>query len=209
MRPDELPAFLGGAAALAAAGSALALGALAAVRGRQALRAWPLVLTSLFFLALTQYPFPDPSTLACPAPRTEPLLIPFRFVGAAWSRWARRGLDPSWVMDVTVMAAAMNLVLCAAIGAALARHAARARAALLFGAALSLGVELTQLTGLWGLYPCAYRQFDVDDLILNVAGVLIGFLAARRLGRRSGGTGPMPRSRRPDRAAAGDGGAQE
>jgi glycopeptide antibiotics resistance protein len=44
-----------------------------------------------------------------------------------------------------------------------------------------LAVELTQLTGIWGLYPCPYRQFDVDDLILNTTGVVIGFALARVL----------------------------
>lgn len=187
MRPDELAAYLGGAALLALAGALPVLGALVAVRGRRARRAWPLVLLALLFVALTQHPFPDPARLACPAPHTEPRLVPFAFAAAAWARWARYGSSLDWAMDVTVMAAAMNLLLCGAIGAALARHATRVRTALLFGLGLSLGVELTQLTGIWGLYPCAYRQFDVDDLILNVAGVVGGFwLCARVQGRSSG-----------------------
>lgn len=41
---------------------------------------------------------------------------------------------------------------------------------------LSLFFELTQLTGLYGIYPKAYRLFDVDDLIVNTLGGLIGFL---------------------------------
>lgn len=44
------------------------------------------------------------------------------------------------------------------------------------GFAISLLIELTQLTGVWGLYPCAYRLFDVDDLIANTLGALIGGL---------------------------------
>ncbi len=40
---------------------------------------------------------------------------------------------------------------------------------------LSLFFEITQLTGLYGIYPRAYRLFDVDDLILNTAGGLIGY----------------------------------
>lgn len=42
------------------------------------------------------------------------------------------------------------------------------------GFGISLLVELTQLTGIWGIYECAYRVFDVDDLILNTAGAAIG-----------------------------------
>ncbi len=41
---------------------------------------------------------------------------------------------------------------------------------------MSLSFEVTQLTGIYGLYPCPYRVFDVDDLILNTAGSLVGYL---------------------------------
>jgi glycopeptide antibiotics resistance protein len=44
----------------------------------------------------------------------------------------------------------------------------------LIGFGVSLTVELTQLTGIWFLYPCAYRVFDVDDLIANTLGALLG-----------------------------------
>jgi len=46
---------------------------------------------------------------------------------------------------------------------------------LAIGVALSLFFELTQLTGLYGYYSYPYRLFDVDDLILNTLGVMIGF----------------------------------
>ena len=48
--------------------------------------------------------------------------------------------------------------------------------AFLLGFFLSLFFELTQLTGLYGIYPRPYRLFDVDDLILNTTGTMIGFL---------------------------------
>jgi uncharacterized RDD family membrane protein YckC len=34
------------------------------------------------------------------------------------------------------------------------------------------------LTGGWGLYRCAYRTFDVDDMIANTVGLLAGCLLA-------------------------------
>lgn len=43
---------------------------------------------------------------------------------------------------------------------------------------LSLFFELTQLSGLYGFYPRPYRLFDVDDLILNTTGGLIGGVLA-------------------------------
>ncbi|WP_390407858.1 VanZ family protein [Lacticaseibacillus jixiensis] len=48
---------------------------------------------------------------------------------------------------------------------------------------LSLFFELTQLSGLYGYYPRPYRLFDVDDLILNSSGGLIGGLLAPTLMR--------------------------
>ena len=47
---------------------------------------------------------------------------------------------------------------------------------ILYGFLLSLFFELTQLTGLYGIYPRPYRLFDVDDLILNTTGALLGCL---------------------------------
>lgn len=41
---------------------------------------------------------------------------------------------------------------------------------------LSLFFELTQLSGLYGIYPRPYRIFDVDDLITNTFGGMIGHL---------------------------------
>lgn len=38
--------------------------------------------------------------------------------------------------------------------------------------------ELTQVTGLYGIYNCAYRLFDIDDLFLNTLGGVIGFIIA-------------------------------
>lgn len=46
----------------------------------------------------------------------------------------------------------------------------------LFGFLLSLSFELIQLSSLFGIYPHPYRLFQLDDLILNTAGALIGWL---------------------------------
>lgn len=46
---------------------------------------------------------------------------------------------------------------------------------------LSLFFELTQLSGLYFIYPRGYRLFDVDDLILNTLGGFIGFFIASLL----------------------------
>ena len=41
---------------------------------------------------------------------------------------------------------------------------------------LSLFFEITQASGLYGIYPKAYRLFDVDDLIINTLGGTLGYL---------------------------------
>lgn len=40
----------------------------------------------------------------------------------------------------------------------------------------SLFFELTQLSGLYGIYPYPYRFFEVDDLICNTLGGMLGYL---------------------------------
>lgn len=44
------------------------------------------------------------------------------------------------------------------------------------GFALTLFIEVTQLTGLWFIYPRPYRLFEVDDLITNTLGAFLGYL---------------------------------
>ncbi|MBR1749102.1 MAG: VanZ family protein [Bacilli bacterium] len=44
-----------------------------------------------------------------------------------------------------------------------------------FSFCYSLFLELTQLTGLYFIYPRGYRVFDVDDLLLNTIGGIIGY----------------------------------
>lgn len=46
---------------------------------------------------------------------------------------------------------------------------------------LSLFFELTQLSGLYFIYPRGYRLFDVDDLLLNTFGGWIGYIFTKPL----------------------------
>ena len=61
----------------------------------------------------------------------------------------------------------------------------------LAGLLVSLLVELTQLTGDWFLYPCAYRLFDVDDLLANTAGAVVGTVLAPLVGLLAGSRDPV------------------
>ena len=139
--------------------------------------------TVLFFVFLTQHPFPDPTTLECPVPKAQPNFMPLHFF-EAWV-WQMRSNETlaGFLGEAPVLSVSMNLLLCGMIGVMLERHQVRLRTAVLLGFGLSLIIELTQITGIWGIYPCAFRKFDVDDLLLNTLGVALGVIAGRRLSR--------------------------
>ena len=123
--------------------------------------------------AIVLLPFPDASVVAEAAPVN---LEPFGWLGdaIAGTRYAGGGLG-AWLTNRTVVYLLSNLLLTVPLGAML-RHRGwgllRTAAA---GLALSLAFELTQLTAVWGLYPRRYRTFDVDDLLANTAGALVGW----------------------------------
>lgn len=70
--------------------------------------------------------------------------------------------------------------------------------AALAGLVVSLLIELTQLTGVWGLFPCAYRLFDLTDLAMNTLGAILGSLLAIAFTRRR--PDALPDSAAPDAA---------
>jgi hypothetical protein len=186
MSPAQLLAYLGPAALIALALTGLVWAALHRPLGFDGRHVLTLGLI-LFFLTLTWYPLPDPATLDCTEGGTVPILRPFETFAHIRRMWIWQGNDPAavtwatWVGSKVLQAAVMNLLLCMAIGAALARHRGIGwRGALVLAILLSGGAELAQLTGLFGLYPCAWRTFEVDDLIFNIGGLMAGFALMRR-----------------------------
>jgi hypothetical protein len=190
MNAAEIADYLAGAfwrGALAG----LAVWALVAIAGRLGCpgRGWRaggprgalLALWCGFLVLLTLHPFPDAATLDCgPEGRGKPaLLVPFGFAVQAWALLAEGASLADWARDRTVTSAAMNLLFFGAAGWLAAPWLGGFARAALAGLAFSLAIETTQATALWGLYPCPWRQFDVDDLILNTAGTVLG----ARLGR--------------------------
>ncbi|GHP13887.1 glycopeptide antibiotics resistance protein [Lentilactobacillus fungorum] len=75
----------------------------------------------------------------------------------------------------TVIQPAFNLLLTLPFGFYLRYYFNRNwKQTILLSFCLSLFYELTQLSGLYGIYPRPYRLFDVDDLLLNTLGGLLG-----------------------------------
>lgn len=166
------PAVQGGALAVAGGGAG------GRRDGRHLLSLWLIA----FFLVLTQHPLPDPATLDCRGGGVAPILRPFAFLDTYQRLW-RQGAGPAvWIGTKNIQSSLMNFGLPALIGVALARHLGGRRPwlrALGIAVAVSGGAELLQYTALLGLYPCRYRYFEVDDLILNIGGLMTGFLAWR------------------------------
>src|SRR5690606_30626281 len=78
-----------------------------------------------------------------------------------------------------ILQLALNVVLFVPLGFLLRTMYRKGIAvATLAGFLLSLFIEFTQLTGVWWIYDCAYRVFDVSDLLTNTVGAILGSLFA-------------------------------
>ena len=85
--------------------------------------------------------------------------------------------------STTFLAEVFNVVMTVPLGFILVyRFRCSIRKAVLLGLLVSLGIEMTQHTGIWGVYPCPYRFSEVDDLIMNTLGALIGGILAWKWG---------------------------
>ncbi|WP_337061394.1 VanZ family protein [Kineococcus sp. G2] len=145
---------------------------------------------ALAIVAYTLLPLPASTAQLCADGGERPQLVPGRFLADAAGLGLRTPADV--VANAALQQFAFNVALFVPLGA-FVRHLTRrgVPGAVLTGLGVSVLVELTQLTGVWSLYPCAYRLFDVDDLAANTAGALLGALAAPLLRRLPGQeTGP-------------------
>lgn len=127
----------------------------------------------------TLLPLPDGALEACVPPQSVPFRSAIDIVRLGI------GSPGALVRNGALQQVLLNVVLFLPLGVIVRRFT---RWPVLVVGAVGLGVsaliETTQLTGIWTLYPCAYRVADVDDLITNTAGALLGAVAAPLLGRR-------------------------
>lgn len=136
---------------------------------------------SVYGVALVAYtllPLPDPAALDCVSGGRTIQLVPFDFVADIHRETA--GLGAVATLSSRVFLQVMfNVVLFVPWGAIARRYFSRGvLASVLSGFLASVLIEATQYTGLWGLYGCPYRLADVDDLLANTAGALLGALVA-------------------------------
>lgn len=150
-----------------------------------------LLSAAVYALALWTYtllPMPAAGTYVCKTSNLDPL----GSIRALWARGPAGGLT-GLLSDPVFLQLALNVLLFVPLGFFLRLILRRGVVvAAGVGLAVSLLIETTQLTGVWTLYDCPYRLFDVDDLTVNTAGAAIGSLvSAIFVSRRSRAT-PMP-----------------
>lgn len=136
--------------------------------------AYAFILYGLSLVSFTLYPMPSNPLEFCRDYNLSPQLIPFSFIHDIQSEGLR-----------AILQVGMNLLFFVPLGVFCRLFFnLRFRTALLIGFMTSLFIETAQLTGAFGYYPCSYRLFDIDDLIINTLGAVIGYTIARLIPRR-------------------------
>lgn len=134
------------------------------LRWSTGISAYLAVLYAIGLLTFTLYPMPDDPQLFCATHDLAPQLNIFMII-----QDAQQGL-------YGILQLVMNVIFFIPLGYMLCRWAHwRFWIVTLFALSCSIFIETSQLTGFWGVYPCAYRQFDVDDMLTNTTGAMVGF----------------------------------
>jgi glycopeptide antibiotics resistance protein len=119
-------------------------------------------------------------------------LVPFRSFLKAADQLGEVGLVAG-LTSFTTLQVVFNVVFFVPLGFLLGHRWRKGLAAtLLLGLGLSLLIETTQGTAVWGLFPCPYRVAEVDDLITNTTGALLGWFIAHSLRHRLPDPDPPP-----------------
>ncbi|RLP10101.1 VanZ family protein [Propionibacterium australiense] len=170
--------------------------------------AWT-VLTVIYLTALiayTLFPLPDMTDEFCARRSREFLLNPTSYFTDMARHLAGMSLTEalaSW--DVRQMV--LNVALFVPLGVICREFMGWGPLrSLVTGFGVSLFIELTQYTGNWGLAPCPYRVADINDLMTNTAGTLVGIgvaaltprlvAGADHLAAHRGEARPVTRARR-------------
>lgn len=164
---------------------------------------WPALVSAAVALygsaliAFTMFPLPDFDNGYCDAHagKSSWQLTPLASLDDVSAYAADNGLLATLTSGVFLQVL-MNVAFFLPLGFFLAY---RSRRSLPFAFVVSLGtsliIELTQGTGLWGIAECPYRLADIDDVITNTSGGVIGWFIGLALRRVL--PDPLPR-REPD-----------
>jgi glycopeptide antibiotics resistance protein len=149
------------------------------VEPRRAFVLYGLLLYGLVAAALIFLPFPDRSQVW----QGDQMLstVPFQWVTDMNNNMAAYGRSGvvAMVRSQAFLQQLFNVVLFVPLGVVLRKAYGKGPlAAIAIGLGISLAVEVVQYTGNFGYYPCPYRIADVDDLISNTFGSLLGWMVA-------------------------------
>lgn len=139
-----------------------------------------LYLINIYFLVIL--PLPSKKMVSLMKPRV-PQLIPFQFIINIIEKqpiiWNDFSSYISFIKSPAVYTVIFNILLTIPLGIYLKYYFQKKWYQILFiSFGVSLFFELTQLTGLYGIYEKPYRLFDVDDLLMNTLGGIVGMLIA-------------------------------
>ena len=133
-----------------------------------------LYLLTAYFLVILPLPSKE-EVIAMPT--KIPQLIPFSFLGDFVTSFKEASSVVTFLKSPIVYTTLFNIAITIPFGIYLRYYfKKKLSTTIIYTFLLSLYFEITQLTGLYGLYPKAYRLFDVDDLIINTLGGVIGYL---------------------------------
>lgn len=129
---------------------------------------------------MTLLPLPSFDAVA-EMPDIEPNLKPFLFVETFLERTGFSLADRStWLPALkssSFYTVAFNVLLTVPFGVYLRKYfKVSFWKTILFGCLLSCFYEITQYTGIYGIYPKAYRYADIDDVIVNTFGAGLGYV---------------------------------
>jgi glycopeptide antibiotics resistance protein len=122
-------------------------------------------------IAYTLLPLPSSRETVC-APTLQ--LVPFHFVSDIMKDTSGDGVLATLASQATLQVV-FNILLFVPFGVIVRGFFSRGlRATVAAGFAASVIIELTQYTADWGLYSCPYRVADIDDVLTNTIGAMIG-----------------------------------
>ncbi|MCR3750542.1 VanZ family protein [Lentzea californiensis] len=150
------------------------------VEPRRAFVLYGLLAYGLVALALIFLPFPSDVAKLCTGDQMLST-VPFQWVTDMGNNMAANGRSGvlSMVKSQAFLQQLFNVALFVPLGVVLRKAYRKGPLAVIaISLGLSLAIEVVQFTGNLGFYPCPYRIADVDDLISNTFGGLLGWMMA-------------------------------
>jgi glycopeptide antibiotics resistance protein len=139
---------------------------------------YSLLLYFLCLIALVFFPLPSAEKAACLSTH-DIQLIPFKFVSDIVRESPFDFRNPatyiSALLNYAVLQVLFNILMLIPLGMFLRYYFHfSTKKIVMLSFLLSFFIELTQLTGIYGIYHGSYRLCDVDDLITNTLGGYLG-----------------------------------